>query len=171
MLTKELALVKNSDIVFAVNAAEAEIFRRSANADVHVLGHAVRSEPELTAFRDRCDILFVGPLDDDVSPNVDSLVWFVREIMPLLELHLGSRLPAKRRRSKRIKCGEGLGRSTRLFPRRRPGSHAILRARPYLHRADALCGGSADEGARGSSSGASSGCHYAVIETVGLVSW
>ena len=33
----------------------------------------------------RRDILFVGALDDDPSPNTDSLLWFVDEIMPLLD--------------------------------------------------------------------------------------
>jgi glycosyltransferase involved in cell wall biosynthesis len=33
---------------------------------------------------------FVGALDDDDSPNVDSLVWFVRTIMPLLDRMLGA---------------------------------------------------------------------------------
>jgi hypothetical protein len=34
-------------------------------------------------------LLFVGSLDHDVSPNVDSIVWFVQEVMPELDRLLG----------------------------------------------------------------------------------
>jgi GT2 family glycosyltransferase/glycosyltransferase involved in cell wall biosynthesis len=89
-MVEEVALAKHAAIVLAVSEFEARIFRESLNVDVRVLGHSITDEPTSTPFNERSNILFVGALDDDASPNVDSLVWFVREIMPLLDRLLGT---------------------------------------------------------------------------------
>ena len=73
--------------LLAVNAGEAQVLSEWVDTEVRIVGHEVAVEPAARPFDDRSDILFVGALDDDISPNVDSLVWFVREIMPLLEIH------------------------------------------------------------------------------------
>ena len=39
----------------------------------------------LAPFSVRNDILFVGNMDYDDSPNVDSLVWFIDKVMPLIK--------------------------------------------------------------------------------------
>jgi GT2 family glycosyltransferase len=90
MINEEIALSKDAAIVLAVSEAEARVFREAVNAEVQVLGHAVVAEPTSAAFNNRSNILFVGALDDDESPNVDSLVWFVRSAMPLLDRLLGA---------------------------------------------------------------------------------
>jgi dTDP-glucose 4,6-dehydratase len=89
-LAEEIALAADARIVFAVTEAEAQVFRELDKADVRVLGHSLTVEPTSTPFSNRSNILFVGALDDDESPNVDSLVWFVRRVMPLLDRLLGS---------------------------------------------------------------------------------
>ena len=86
----ELALTESVASVLAVNAAEAEVFRSAGVLDVRVLGHALEPRPTGPAFEDRRDLLFVGALDDDVSPNVDSLEFFVREVAPRLDGLIGA---------------------------------------------------------------------------------
>jgi glycosyltransferase involved in cell wall biosynthesis len=66
------------------------MFRDSGKRTVQVLGHPSSAELSKKGFRDRSDILFVGALDDDLSPNVDSIVWFVRDVLPVLDRLLGS---------------------------------------------------------------------------------
>jgi glycosyltransferase involved in cell wall biosynthesis len=55
-----------------------------------VLGHALHPRPTANGFEDRRDLLFVGAMDEDDSPNADSLDFFVREDMPCLDALIGS---------------------------------------------------------------------------------
>lgn len=89
-LQDELNLARHADCVIAVSETEAEIFRSAVSCDVVVVGHAVEPAPTTEAFDARRDVLFVGALDADDSPNVDSLVWFVDRVMPLLDELIGS---------------------------------------------------------------------------------
>jgi GT2 family glycosyltransferase/SAM-dependent methyltransferase len=86
---REFGLARAADIVLAVSEAEAESFRRVGCVDVRVLGHAVQPEPGAPGFAGRQGILFVGRLLEEESPNVDSIRWFVREVMPLLDRIIG----------------------------------------------------------------------------------
>jgi GT2 family glycosyltransferase len=86
----ELALAEGTGAVLAVTPAEAETFRSGGARDVRVLGHALAARPTPAGFAERRDILFVGALDDDDSPNADSLVFFVGEVMPRLDALIGT---------------------------------------------------------------------------------
>ena len=50
-----------------------------------MLGHTIASEPGSNHFKQRDGLLFVGALRDEGSPNVDSLLWFLINVFPLLE--------------------------------------------------------------------------------------
>ena len=89
-MTAELALTEGVAAVLAVNPVEAEVFRQSGVGDVRVLGHALEPRPTVAAFEDRRDLLFVGAMDEDDSPNADSLDVFVREVAPRLDALIGS---------------------------------------------------------------------------------
>ena len=52
---------------------------------VHVLGHMMTTSPGNNSFVDREGLLFVGALRDEGSPNVDSLLWFCVNVLPLIE--------------------------------------------------------------------------------------
>lgn len=86
---EELALANAADRVVAVSQSEADQFEAACGADIHILGHALEPAPTGRAFADRRHVLFVGALDNEDSPNVDSLVWFADEVMPQLETKLG----------------------------------------------------------------------------------
>jgi GT2 family glycosyltransferase len=95
-LAEELALAKPAQGIFAVNELDAEQFRLAGHHDVQVLGHAL--EPIITPndFHQRSGLLFIGNMDSDLSPNVDGMIWFAREIAPILsrDHHLDWRLDA-----------------------------------------------------------------------------
>lgn len=84
-LEDELALTKGVDTVVSVSEYEAATFRASTDAEVVVLGHAVEHVAESAGglpFAERSGLLFVGNMDYDDSPNVDSVEWFVDEVFP-----------------------------------------------------------------------------------------
>jgi len=83
-IDNEVALAKFSDTVLAVSNHEAQFFRNAGYNDVHVLGHALAANPTIKKFEERKDILFVGQLADDGSPNVDSIIWFTSKVLPLI---------------------------------------------------------------------------------------
>lgn len=88
-MTTELALCAEASAVFAVTEAEASRFRAVGHPDVRVLGHTLVPKPVGDGPQGRKGMLFVGALDDDDSPNVDSLVWFVQVVMPRIDALIG----------------------------------------------------------------------------------
>lgn len=88
-IAAEIALAKPAHHVITVSDAEAHQFREQLDGVVHVIGHALVPEPTSRPFDARENLLFVGAMNDDHSPNVDSLVWFVKEVMPRLHEKAG----------------------------------------------------------------------------------
>jgi len=70
--------------VIAVNQAEADQLSAMGLQRVHVLGHGLRATPTPRLFADRCDILALGSLYSDRTPNFDGLRWFIDEVWPLI---------------------------------------------------------------------------------------
>ncbi|NHN87434.1 glycosyltransferase [Acetobacter conturbans] len=90
--------------VVAVTGQDAALVRRAGHQNVAVLGHSVRPRPTPASFAERQGLLFVGSIVDEHSPNLDSLLWFAREVMPRLRDTLGSevRLTAVGSRSRKV---------------------------------------------------------------------
>ena len=88
-LEAELALIQGAEAIVSVSEAEAATFRTAAKGEVRVLGHAIAAQPAEAGFEARGDLLFVGALYEEGSPNTDSLVWFVRQVMPRLDALVG----------------------------------------------------------------------------------
>ena len=89
-LREELALAEGVKTVFSVSASEAVTFRAHGYGDVRVLGHALSPRPLGEGPEGRRNMLFVGALDDNNSPNTDSLIWFIETIMPRIDAELGT---------------------------------------------------------------------------------
>ena len=83
-LNKELSLCEVADAVTAVSVTDARKFSKYGYKHVHVIGHTLDINLINNPFEDRKGLLFVGNLDNDTSPNVDSVLWFVNEILPLV---------------------------------------------------------------------------------------
>lgn len=80
-IKKEIALVRNATRVIAVSEQERHIFLQQGITTVDIIGHAVTIQPSITPYENRTGILFIGNMDADYSPNVDSIVWFVEKIL------------------------------------------------------------------------------------------
>ncbi len=84
----ELKLASIAQRIVTVSSGEASHFLQRGYSDVHVIGHGIAPHPTPRAFAARHNLLFVGLLQDDGSPNVDSLQWFARDVAPRLPQHL-----------------------------------------------------------------------------------
>lgn len=80
----ELSMGHVADSVITVNHYEAQQFREFGVQDISILDTSFEVSPSKAGFEERTGLLFVGNLDQDDSPNVDSLLWFVEEVYPLL---------------------------------------------------------------------------------------
>ena len=79
------------DHIVAVSAQEAAVLRGRGFGAVTVIGHMRALAPTPRAFGAREGILFAGAIHRMDSPNMDSLIWFVDEVLPLIEKVLGWR--------------------------------------------------------------------------------
>lgn len=76
--------------VVAVSAAEAGLLRAADVGGVSVLGHARALAPTTgTGFSARAGLLFVGAIHEAGSPNHDSLIWLIEQVLPLVAAVLG----------------------------------------------------------------------------------
>jgi GT2 family glycosyltransferase/glycosyltransferase involved in cell wall biosynthesis len=85
LLADEIKASRNADKIVVVSANEAEIYKNYDYFNTVVLGHAMPIKASSSSFQRRNGLLFVGSLRDEGSPNVDSLLWFVDNVLPLIE--------------------------------------------------------------------------------------
>ena len=85
VIAQELDLAAEASAVLTVSDAEAELFREHGLERVLVLGHGMEPVAGPAPFDNRRGLLFVGALKDEHSPNVDSLLWFACNVLPLIE--------------------------------------------------------------------------------------
>jgi glycosyltransferase involved in cell wall biosynthesis len=71
--------------ILSVSKLEAKKFLDAGHRNVHVVGHCLSAPSTHTGFSSRHGLLFVGALRDDDSPNVDSLLWFINNVLPQLK--------------------------------------------------------------------------------------
>ncbi len=83
-IQKELCISDLANVVTSVSVADAERFKEYGKPDVRVLGHVLSVEEPESTFEERSGLLFIGNLDYDDTPNADSVLWFVNEILPLV---------------------------------------------------------------------------------------
>ena len=88
-LDREIALAARADRVWCVSASERDLMTARGIADAQVVAHCLDVSPTARPFDDRAGFLFVGPLVQDGSPNVDSVAWFLAEVLPRLRAELG----------------------------------------------------------------------------------
>jgi glycosyltransferase involved in cell wall biosynthesis len=91
-LNSELSLMSRADAIAAVGYRDAASIRSAIDVPVTILPHPVDRRASTPDFGGRGDFLFVGRLTgtSSESPNVDSLVWFLRDIMPQIDAAIGT---------------------------------------------------------------------------------
>ena len=85
MLRKELACAYFCQKIVAVNERDAALIRLTGHSKVAVLGHLKEPAATPAAWAERSGLLFLGAVHETSSPNYDSLSWFVKEVLPLLD--------------------------------------------------------------------------------------
>jgi O-antigen biosynthesis protein len=81
---RELLNAKSFHACVAVNHIDAELIRAGGYDNVKVLGHLQIPRATPLPFEERQGLLFVGAIHDATSPNLDSLQWFVENVLPRL---------------------------------------------------------------------------------------
>lgn len=87
-IAQEVALAEGATDVLVVSRRDARRFQ-AAGHRTHILSHGIALRREAPGPGLRQGLLFVGALHPD-TPNEDGLLWFVREVMPLLRARLGA---------------------------------------------------------------------------------
>lgn len=85
MLQKEFRASDLAHKFVAVSTQDATTLKNIGLENISVLGHQQHARRFTPGYTERRDFLFVGAIHDKDSPNLDSLVWFVKEVLPLLE--------------------------------------------------------------------------------------
>lgn len=88
LVDEELALTRGCDLLLSVSPAERQIMTDHGLENVHVLGHMVNLDPTISPFETRTDIVFLGAVHTEDSPNADSIRWFANDILPILRTKL-----------------------------------------------------------------------------------
>lgn len=83
-LDRELEVLRGVDEVIAVSAEERDVMTARGVVVRGVVGHSIELAPTPLPRSDRSDLLFVGALVQDGSPNVDAVKWFAEEVLPRL---------------------------------------------------------------------------------------
>ncbi|OFZ85581.1 MAG: hypothetical protein A2V78_08535 [Betaproteobacteria bacterium RBG_16_64_18] len=92
MIRAELDIARIAHRIVTVCPAEAAHYRRHGHAQVHVLGHTLNARRDGPDFGARRGYLFVGAIQEDDTPNGDSLIWFLREAWPRIRARGDARL-------------------------------------------------------------------------------
>ena len=91
LLQEEVACASAAGCVLAVSEMDAGEFRKHGIESVHVVGHSISPAPTPRAFSEREGFLFVGPIYD-ATPNEDSVLWFIEEVLPRIRAALGENI-------------------------------------------------------------------------------
>ncbi len=92
-LKEEVALAQLADAVISVSESERMEFEKYGIKNLHVVGHSVSPFVTSRPFREREGFLFVGAIHEEVSPNSDSIIWFLEQIFPKIQAKLGHAIP------------------------------------------------------------------------------
>lgn len=84
LVRNELSATEAMDAVVTVNEIDLNAARGAIAKPLYILGHTLSVTPTSRGFEDRQGFLFCGAIHEAESPNLDSLLWYVREVHPLV---------------------------------------------------------------------------------------
>jgi GT2 family glycosyltransferase len=93
LISDEIGLARSATCVIAVSEQDRAAFERCGIDRAYLLGHFLPPNPTPNAFHHRAGFLFVGAVHEEASPNGDSLIWFLEEILPRIRSVLGRTVP------------------------------------------------------------------------------
>jgi glycosyltransferase involved in cell wall biosynthesis len=92
LVRTQIADVSWVDGVICNSVGDARELRRLGRQDATAVSYLDTTAPTAAAWSERKDMLFVGRLAEEDSPNVDGLAWFVRDVWPIIVARLGAGL-------------------------------------------------------------------------------
>lgn len=84
LVRNELSATEAMDAVVTVNEIDRNAARAAVYNPTYILGHTLPATPTPRTFDQREGFLFCGAIHEAESPNLDSLLWYVREVHPLI---------------------------------------------------------------------------------------
>ena len=84
MVAEEMRIAEHADAVMCVTRHDAERFAKRTGKPTREVGYPLSASPGATPFFERQDILFVGAVHEEGTPNADAIRWLAAEIMPRL---------------------------------------------------------------------------------------
>jgi hypothetical protein len=88
----EISLMEHADVIVTVSQAERNSIISHGVRNVVIWGHSMTSKLTVRSFSERAGILFVGGFLDPACPNEDAMLYFVREVFPLIREKLDTQL-------------------------------------------------------------------------------
>ncbi len=89
---QETAFAAMADLVVCVSAGEQQLLENLGGLNnTRILGHNLSLHDASNTFEERYGILFVGPMTENGTPNVDSIDWFLEMAWPFVLDRLGAR--------------------------------------------------------------------------------
>jgi len=85
----EVRLTAHAHRVISVSENDRKVFRAHGVEHVEVLGLCTPPVPGNASFESRTGFLFVGAVHEEASPNGDSIIWFLSEVLPRIRQKLG----------------------------------------------------------------------------------
>jgi O-antigen biosynthesis protein len=83
---QELNIARQADVTLVVSPVEIEVFQQEApDIRLALLSNVHDTKATSRVFSERRDILFIGSFEH--PPNVDAMLWFIKEVLPLLHSH------------------------------------------------------------------------------------
>ena len=94
MLNAEVRQARKADAVIAVSKHELDLFRTGLKRPplLCIAGHRVEPQPSGSGFGAREGVVFIGGILESPCPNEDAVLFFVREIWPLIRKKLETTL-------------------------------------------------------------------------------
>lgn len=89
-LQKEIQLATKADVITTVSPSETALISKILQGvPTYEITHIIDVPITPNNYNERKDLLFIGNLDHDNSPNVDSIYWFVKNVFP----HVKAEIP------------------------------------------------------------------------------
>lgn len=88
VVSKELELAKDFHHITTVCNRDLRVVEKHGFTSSSILSYGTQIFNSTRSFYDRKDILFVGPLLQKYSPNVDGMNWFLEEVFPKVKIKL-----------------------------------------------------------------------------------
>jgi len=93
LIQEEVDLASTADCVMAVSKPDGKTFLKHGIPTVGIVGFSITGAPTPRRFSGRNGFLFVGAIHEEATPNGDSMIWFLEEILPKIHAELGSDIP------------------------------------------------------------------------------